>query len=42
MALHLWEVEPGLAAFRLVNQTTGKPILDKGEIEWDFDFSKSH
>ena len=34
VALHLWKLEPGKAAFRLVNQTTGKAILDKGEIDW--------
>ena len=34
VALHLWKLEPGQAAFRLVNQTTGKAILDKGEIDW--------
>ena len=35
IALHLWKLEDGKAAFRLVNQTTGKAILDKGEIDWD-------
>lgn len=35
VALHLWKLEEGKAAFRLVNQTTGKPILDRGVLEWD-------
>jgi hypothetical protein len=34
VALHLWKLDEGKAAWRLVNQTTGKPILDKGELEW--------
>jgi hypothetical protein len=34
IALHIWKLEEGKAAFRLVNQTTGKAILDKGEIDW--------
>ncbi|MDY3015309.1 MAG: MaoC/PaaZ C-terminal domain-containing protein [Evtepia sp.] len=33
--LHLWQLAPGKAAFRLVNAATGKAILDKGELEWD-------
>lgn len=32
--LHLWKLAPGRAAFRLVNVTTGKAILDKGELDW--------
>lgn len=32
--LHLWKLAPGRAAFRLVNGTTGKAILDKGELDW--------
>ena len=35
VALHIWKLSPGKAAFRLVNQTTGKAILDKGELDWD-------
>lgn len=35
VALHLWKLAPGKAAFRLVNQTTGKAILDKGELDWE-------
>ncbi|MBR5533706.1 MAG: hypothetical protein IKU62_02550, partial [Ruminiclostridium sp.] len=34
IALHLWKLGQGKATFRLVNQTTGKAILDKGEIDW--------
>lgn len=34
IALHLWPLAPHKAAFRLVIQTTGKAILDRGEIEW--------
>ncbi len=33
--LHLWKLEPGKAAFRLVNANTGKAILDRGELEWE-------
>ena len=32
--LHLWKLEEGKAAFRFVNAQTGKPILDRGELEW--------
>ena len=28
------ELEEGKAAFRFVNAQTGKPILDRGELEW--------
>lgn len=34
VALHLWKLAPGQAAFRLVDRTTGKAILDKGELDW--------
>jgi hypothetical protein len=34
ISLHLWKLEEGKAAWRLVNDVTGKPILDKGELEW--------
>ena len=34
LALELWELEPGKAAFRLRNDATGKTVLDRGEIEW--------
>lgn len=30
-----WIVEEGKMWFRLVNMETGKPILDKGEFEWE-------
>lgn len=30
-----WIVKDGLMWFRLVNTETGKPILDKGEFEWE-------
>ena len=33
--LHLWKLEPGKGAFRLVNANTGKAILDRGELEWE-------
>ena len=33
--LHLWKLAPGRAAFRLCHGTTGKAILDRGELEWD-------
>ena len=32
--LHVWKLEAGKAAFRFVNAQTGKPILDRGELEW--------
>lgn len=32
--LQLWTLAPGQAAFRLMNAVTGKPILDRGELEW--------
>ena len=35
LALELWELEPGKAAFRLRNDATGKTVLDRGEIEWE-------
>lgn len=34
IALHLWNLGQGKAAFRLVNTATGKAILDRGELEW--------
>lgn len=34
IALHLWNLGEGKAAFRLVNTATGKAILDRGELEW--------
>lgn len=34
IALHLWDLGAGKAAFRLVNTATGKAILDRGELEW--------
>ena len=34
LALELWELEEGKAAFRLRNDATGKAVLDRGEIEW--------
>ena len=34
IALHLWNLGEGKAAFRLVNSATGKAILDRGELEW--------
>ena len=33
--LHLWKLGEGEAAFRLMNAETGKPILDKGVLEWE-------
>lgn len=35
LELHLWQLSPGRAAFRLINQTTGKAVLDRGELDWD-------
>ena len=34
IALHLWDLGQGQAAFRLVNAATGKAILDRGELAW--------
>lgn len=34
VALQLWRLGEGKAAFRLMNQNTGKPVLDRGVIEW--------
>lgn len=34
IALHLWNLGEGKAAFRLVNTATGRAILDRGELEW--------
>ena len=34
IALHLWDLGQGQAAFRLVNTATGKAILDRGELAW--------
>lgn len=34
IALHLWDLGGGQAAFRLVNTATGKAILDRGELSW--------
>lgn len=34
IALHLWNLGEGKAAFRLVNTATGKAILDRGKLEW--------
>ncbi len=30
-----WVIEPGKMWFRLLNTETGKPILDKGEFDWE-------
>ncbi|MCI5690810.1 MAG: hypothetical protein MR286_08015 [Clostridiales bacterium] len=35
VALHLWKLDEGRAAFRLVNTATGKAILDRGELDYD-------
>ena len=35
IALHLWKLDEGQAAFRLVNTATGKAILDRGELSWE-------
>lgn len=35
IALHLWKLDEGRAAFRLVNTATGKAILDRGELDYD-------
>lgn len=35
VALHLWKLDEGHAAFRLVNTATGKAILDRGELDYD-------
>lgn len=32
--LQIWNETPGRALFRLMNEESGKPILDKGEFEW--------
>lgn len=32
--LQLWTLEEGKAAFRLLNRTSGKAILDRGELDW--------
>lgn len=32
--LQIWNEMPGRALFRLMNEESGKPILDKGEFEW--------
>lgn len=32
--LRLWDMGSGIAYFRLMNETTGKPILDRGVFEW--------
>ncbi len=34
IALELWVLEDGKAAFRLMNRATQKPILDRGVFEW--------
>lgn len=34
MRLQLWNMEPGKAYFRLMNQATGAVALDRGEVEW--------
>lgn len=34
ICLQLWTLAPGKAAFRLLHGTTGKAILDRGELEW--------
>lgn len=33
--LELWELGPGKAAFRLINASNRKVILDRGEIQWE-------
>ena len=33
--LRLWDMGSGIAYFRLMNETTGKPILDRGVFEWE-------
>ena len=35
LELHLWQLSPGRAAFRLINRATGKAVLDRGELDWD-------
>lgn len=35
VALHLWKLDEGRAAFRLVNTATGKATLDRGELDYD-------
>ena len=34
LELELWAPEEGKAAFRLLNASTRKPVLDRGELEW--------
>ena len=31
----LWNMEEGRVCFRFLNQTTGKPILNRGVFEWE-------
>ena len=34
VALFVWRAEEGKAYFRLMNESTGKPVLDRGVLEW--------
>ena len=32
--MQIWKMEEGKAYFRFVNQSSGKPVLNRGVFEW--------